>query len=113
MSHLIVSHGADFFDQDRHPLAAVTGLAGYVTGTLPAADRAQLVHLLEHAADGQTIEPATAAVLADQLLRVSRHGFLPAKASATARALADAAARAATDGHAWTWTTTTETEIAA
>ncbi|MEU8765013.1 hypothetical protein [Streptomyces sp. NPDC048659] len=112
-SHLVVSHGADFFGQDRHPLAAVTGLAGYATGTLPAAERRELVELLEHAADGHTIEPATAAVLADQLLRVSRHGFLPAKASRLARALADAAARAAADEEAWTWTATTDTEIAA
>lgn len=112
-THLVVSHGADFFGQDRHPLPAVISLAGYATGTLPAAERHQLVELLEHAADGQTIDPATAAVLADQLLRVSRHRFLPGKASTLARALADAAARAAADGQPWTWTATTETEIAA
>lgn len=110
-AHLVTTHGGDFFGQDHHQVRELTSLAGYVCGVLPTADRAQLVHLLEHAADGQTIAPATAAVLAEQLLRVSRHKFLPPKASATARALADAAARAATAGEPWEWTI--ETALAA
>ena len=112
-THLITSHGADFFGQDRHQIPALISLAGYAQGVLPATDRRHLVDLLEHAADGQSIAPATAAILADQLLRISRHRFLPAKMSATARTLADAAARAAIDGQPWTWTATIETEIAA
>lgn len=112
-THLIVSHGADFFGQDRHEIPAVTGLAAYAEVALPATERRELVQLLEHAADGQTIEPATATLLAEQLVRVSRHKGMAAKASRLARLLADAAARAAADGEAWTWTATTETEIAA
>ncbi|MDX3063999.1 hypothetical protein PV518_17720 [Streptomyces sp. ND04-05B] len=107
-THLVTSHGADFFGQDRHQLPALISLAGYAQGVLSADDRRHLVELLEHAADGQSIEPTTAAVLADQLLRISRHRFLPAKMSATARTLADAAAQAATDGEHWEWTTATE-----
>ncbi|RSS50090.1 hypothetical protein [Streptomyces sp. WAC01280] len=112
-THLVVSHGADFFGQDRHDITAVTGLTAYAEVVLPAAERRELVELLEHAADGQTIEPATAAVLAEQLLRVSRHKGMAAKPSRLARLLADAASRATTDGEAWTWTATTETELAA
>ncbi|MEU8886109.1 DUF7739 domain-containing protein [Streptomyces hydrogenans] len=112
-SHLIVSHGADFFGQDRHELPALAALAPYVRGTLPVAEYGQLVHLLEHAADGHTIKPAVATVLADQLLRVSRARSTPTKASRLARLLADSAGRAAADGQSWTWTVTIETEIAA
>lgn len=107
-THLIVSHGADFFGQDRHEIPAVTGLAAYAEVVLPATERRELVELLEHAADGQTIEPARAVVLADQLLRISRHKGMGAKPSRLARLLADAAARAAADGQRWTWTATEE-----
>lgn len=107
-THIVTSHGADFFGQDRHLLPALISLAGYAQGVLAADDRRHLVELLEHAADGQHIEPDTAAVLAGQLLCISRHRFLPAKMSGTARTLADAAARAAADGERWEWTTATE-----
>jgi hypothetical protein len=103
MMHLVVSHGADFFGVDRHPLKALTSLAGYAEGTLPHADRGPLVQLLSAPAE-QTIPAAEAATLATLLLRVARHKFTRPAASTLARALGDAAARAAAAGELWQWT---------
>ncbi|MFZ3475189.1 hypothetical protein ACODT3_41200 [Streptomyces sp. 4.24] len=107
-THLITSHGADFFGQDRHPLKAIGSLAGYAEGVLPAAERAQLVKLLQSAGAGEHLDvpAADAGVLGEQLHRIARHKFVKSKAAALAAALlADAADRAAKDGEAWTWRT--------
>lgn len=102
-SHIVVSHGADFFGEDRHPLQSVTALAGYAEGCLPAATRAPLVQLLAHPAEVVTLPPVAAAGFAPLLLTLSRHRFLKGKPAAVARALADAAARAVEAGEPWGW----------
>ena len=108
MTSVIVSHGADFFGEDHHLLKVLTSLAGYAEGVLPAADRTQLVTLLQSAGTPQTVPAAQAARLAPQFLAIARHGFVRSKTCAqTARMLADAATRAAADNEPWTWNTTT------
>lgn len=110
-AHVVVDHGADFFGQDRHPLKALASLAPYVSNSFSWNDRAKvapLVQLLEHPTE-QTIPASQAAVLSEQLLKVSRSRGLQPKVSALARALADAAARAATDGEPWVWSVESET----
>lgn len=107
-AHVIVSHGADFFGQDRYPRKSLTSLAGYAEGVLSHAVRGPLVQLLQHPTE-QGISPAKAGEFAELLLRISRHGWVKAKPSALARSLADAAARAAADGEHWQWRVTADT----
>lgn len=102
-THIVVSHGADFFGEDRHPLKTLTSLAGYAEGTLTYAERGPLVQLLQNPGDGGTIPADKAAELSELLLKVARHRFVKASAAAHARALADAATRAAADGEPWQW----------
>ncbi|MFD8300707.1 MULTISPECIES: DUF7739 domain-containing protein [Streptomyces] len=105
-AHVIVSHGADFFGQDRHPLKVLAALAPYVAYALPWQEWEEhgrpLRDTLAHPGT-RTFTAPEAAQLADQLLKVSRSRGLKAKLSAVARLLADAAARAAADGEAWEW----------
>ncbi|MFF5977206.1 hypothetical protein ACFY7C_37540 [Streptomyces sp. NPDC012769] len=108
-THVVVSHGADFFGEDRHPLRVLASLAGYAEGTLPAAERGLLVQLLQQAGDGAAGVTRTIAVdqvvkLAPLLRRVARSKFVKSRAHAAAAALlADAAERAVADGEAWQW----------
>ncbi|MFH8582544.1 DUF7739 domain-containing protein [Streptomyces zaomyceticus] len=109
--HLVTSHGADFFGQDRYPLPLVTGLADYVRSAVPYAQLAALAETLavlkeldQALVDGGTeFPPAAAAVFADALLQVARLRTVKPKISAVARFLADAAARASADGESWEW----------
>ncbi|NUO40579.1 MAG: hypothetical protein HOV82_00935 [Streptomyces sp.] len=103
--HVVTSHGADFVGQDRHTLKSLIALAPWASNSFSWNDRqavAPLVQALE-APSARTFTPAEAAVLAEQLLKVSRHRDLKPRPSALARALADAAARAAADGEPWEW----------
>ncbi|MFB8407544.1 hypothetical protein [Streptomyces sp. NPDC055912] len=112
--HLLTSHGADFFGEDRHPFPLVTGLADYVEGVLPYDERGPVVGLLKHAAaEGAEFTPDQATALGDALMKVARHRFTTPKVAAVARLLADAAARAAADGEMWTWTLTDESAAVA
>jgi hypothetical protein len=108
-AHIVTSHGADFFGEDRHLLKALPTLAPWVTNSVSWNDRekvAPLVEALENPAS-RTFPAAEAAVLAEQLLTVSRARHIKPALSALARALADAAARAAADGEPWEWTAVT------
>lgn len=103
---VVVSHGADFFGQDRHLLKEVAALAAWVENSVPYNDRkavAPLVAAMERP-EPRTFLAADAARISEQLLKVSRTRHLKPRASALARALADAAARAAADGEPWEWT---------
>lgn len=101
--HMVVSHGADFSGEDRHPLKALVSLAGYAEGCLSRAERGPLVLLLTNPQEGGSVTPGQAAELAPRLLELARHRFVTGSAAALARALADAAARAAGEGEPWTW----------
>lgn len=102
--HVVVSHGADFFGQDRYSLRALASLAGYAEGCLPYAERDSLVQLLkEPGPEGCLIPAAEVAGVAQLLLRLARHRFVKGPAAGVARALADAAARAAAAGDPWDW----------
>ncbi|MFE7113101.1 hypothetical protein ACFU9W_44120 [Streptomyces sp. NPDC057600] len=103
-THIVTSHGADFFGEDRHPLKAVGDLADYARGSLSYAESGPLLALLSEPGSDRTIPAAEAAQLSDLLLRVSRSRGTKPKPSALARALADAAGRAAADEEPWTWT---------
>jgi hypothetical protein len=106
-SHIVTSHGADFFGEDRHPLKDLTALAPWVTNSVSYTDRktvAPLVAALERPED-QIFPAADAARISEQLLKVSRDRHIKPRASARARALADAAARAAAAGQPWQWRT--------
>ncbi|MFD4483404.1 hypothetical protein ACFWPU_45960 [Streptomyces sp. NPDC058471] len=103
---VVVSHGADFFGQDRHLLKEVTALAAWVTNSVSYNDRqavAPLVAAMERP-EALTFPAADAARVSEQLLKVSRDRHIKPRASALARALADAAARAAADDEPWEWT---------
>ncbi|MEU2441834.1 hypothetical protein ABZ595_37480 [Streptomyces rubradiris] len=102
--HVVTSHGADFFGEDRHPVKVLTVLAGYAEGCLPSAERGPLVDLLRDPGTGGTIPAAKLDQVARLLLQLARHRFVRGSAAAVARALADAAARAAAAGEGWTWT---------
>ncbi|MER5820684.1 hypothetical protein [Streptomyces californicus] len=109
---LLVSHGADFFGEDRHPLAAVRALGPYAQNSVPWDDRptiAPLVQLLEDLADraDRSFPPAEAAQLSEQLLVIARNRRIKPGIATLARALADAAARAAVDSEPWTWSVET------
>jgi hypothetical protein len=106
---LVVSHGADFFGEDRHLVKDVAALAPWVCTSLAWVDREQtaLLAAAMEAPENRTFPPAEAAAAAEILLRLSRVRQLRPKPSALARALADAAARAAADGEPWTWTVDT------
>ncbi|MFH9203202.1 hypothetical protein ACH4KT_38080 [Streptomyces anulatus] len=103
---LVVSHGCDFFGQDRHPLKDIASLAPYLENSVPYTDRstvAPLVALLEKP-DSQTMPAADASWLAEHLLKVACNRRIKPAVAALARSLADAAGRAAGDGDGWTWT---------
>ncbi|MFI9429127.1 hypothetical protein ACIG54_37035 [Streptomyces achromogenes] len=108
--HVVVSHGADFFGEDRHPLKVLAALAGYAEGCLPSAERGPLVDLLRDPGVGGTIPAAKVPDVAQLLLRLARHRFVKASAAAHARALADAAGRAAAAGDQWVWRVETAIE---
>ncbi|MBP5942587.1 hypothetical protein [Streptomyces acidiscabies] len=103
---VIVSHGADFFGQDRHSLKQIADLAEYVEASVSYADRltvAPLIKFLKAPAFG-TFPAADAAQLSEHLLRVARNRGIRPAVAALARSLGDAAARAASDGDPWSWT---------
>ncbi|MCL7370431.1 DUF7739 domain-containing protein [Streptomyces ardesiacus] len=102
-AHVVVSHGADFFGEDRHPLTSLTSLAGYAEGCLSRDERGPVVLLLTTPGEGGTMTPSQAAEIAVPLLKLARHRFVRARESAVAHALADAAMRAAAVGEPWEW----------
>ncbi|MCX4682639.1 hypothetical protein OG413_46700 [Streptomyces sp. NBC_01433] len=112
---LVVSHGADFFGEDRHPLKGITALAPYAESSVSFVDRptiAPLVRILEAPAS-RSFPAAEAAQLSEQLLKVARNRHTKSAVALLARAMADAAARAAAGGEAWTWTVEGSTAAAA
>ncbi|MEU9349161.1 hypothetical protein AB0D74_48990 [Streptomyces sp. NPDC048278] len=103
--HLIISHGSDFFGQDRHSLKSLISLAPYASNAFSWNDQkavAPLVQALENPT-ARTIPAEDAAVFSEQLLKVSRSRHLKPAVASLARALADAAARAADAGEPWEW----------
>lgn len=101
--HVVVSHGADFFGEDRHPLTSLTSLAGYAEGCLSQDERGPVVLLLSSPGEGGTMTPGQAAEIAPLLLKLARHRFVRPKESAIAHALAAAAKEAATAAGPWDW----------
>ncbi|MDJ0347280.1 hypothetical protein QMK19_39510 [Streptomyces sp. H10-C2] len=114
-THIVTSHGADFFGVDTHPTKNVRALADHARGVLPYDGREPLTRLLESAGtQPETEVPADQAdVLADLLGKVAAHRFTKPKAAVLARLLADSAARAAAEGESWTWTTSTAAVVVA
>ncbi|MDX3579948.1 hypothetical protein [Streptomyces sp. FL07-04A] len=110
--HVVTSHGADFFGEDRHPLKALVSLAGYAEGCLSRDERGPLVLLLTNPGEGGTMSPSQAAEIAQLLLKLARHRFVKPSAAAHAHALGSAAARAAADGEPWEWRVETEAAAA-
>ncbi|WP_327419662.1 DUF7739 domain-containing protein [Streptomyces sp. NBC_01233] len=108
-THVVVSHGSDFFGQDTFPVRQLRELGQYVRGVLPAADHPPLTRLLDDAGDNEhTIDGDQAATLAILLRRAAGHrGLKKAYADIAAR-LARAAAFAAADTGPWTWTNTSD-----
>jgi len=103
--HAVVSHGSDFFGEDRHAVLALRSLAPVVSGSYPWSEQETIALLLAVLQDpGERSIPAEeAALLAGQLLHVSRAHRTKPNWADLARALADAAARAAADGEPWVW----------
>lgn len=101
--HVVTSHGADFFGEDRHALKSLTSLAGYAEGCLSRDERGPVVLLLTNPGEGGTMTPSQAAEISAVLLKLARHRFVRPKESAVAHALAAAATRAADAGEPWEW----------
>ncbi|MEU3978303.1 DUF7739 domain-containing protein [Streptomyces bacillaris] len=102
-AHVVTSHGADFFGEDRHPLTSLTSLAGYAEGCLSQDERGPVVLLLSNPGEGGTMTPGQAAEIAPLLLKLARHRFVRPKESAIAHALAAAAQEAAAAADPWEW----------
>ena len=115
LTHLVTSHGADFFGEDCHSLQLLQQIAPWVTGWGDTREAGQLLSgLLETAgAEVHTIPADQAAAFAYLLLHAVHNTYFPKKAAKTARLLAEAAARAAADGEPWTWTPVTGLEASA
>ncbi|MFI6653827.1 hypothetical protein ACIBI8_40430 [Streptomyces sp. NPDC050529] len=106
-THIVTSHGADFFGEDRYEIRDLKSLSDYADGCLPVLERGALVRFLAHTGDGDQDLPADqAAEFAGLLRQVATHRFTRPKPAAHAALLAAAAARAAADGESWTWTVT-------
>ncbi|WP_098899397.1 DUF7739 domain-containing protein [Streptomyces sp. st77] len=103
---LVVSHGCDFFGQDRHPLKDIASLSPYLENTVSYLDRATVAPLVALLAEpeSRTLPEAEATRLAEQLLKVAQNRRIKPGVAALARSLADAAGRAMADGESWTWT---------
>ena len=108
--HVVTSHGADFYGEDRHPLKLLASLAGYAEGCLSYVEARPLVQLLKAPGEGGSMPPAWAGEVAPLLLRIARHRFVRGAAAAHARALGDAAARAAAAGEPWVWRVESDSE---
>ncbi|MFD7867802.1 hypothetical protein [Streptomyces sp. NPDC059783] len=106
---VVVSHGADFFGEDRHLVCDITVLGGWLRSGIPRVslgDAAMLVTAMEEPSDQVVFPPAYLGEWAGYLLKISRDRYLKPPLSAVARSLADSAARAAEAGDPWTWTLT-------
>jgi hypothetical protein len=107
-THLVTSHGADFFGEDRYPLKQLQQIADAALYTIPRADAEPLAKLLTAAGSApREIDPAHAAHLADLLTATAKGRWTPPKVAAPARLLATAATNAASAGQSWTWTPAT------
>ncbi|MFF8790843.1 hypothetical protein [Streptomyces sp. NPDC015125] len=108
-THVIVSHGSDFYGQEQIPVRQLRELGQYVRGALPAADSPPLTRLLDDAGDSEhTLATDQAALLASLLRRAAAHRHLTKAYAEVAARLGRAAACAAADPQPWTWTTTNE-----
>ncbi|MEV6536667.1 hypothetical protein AB0M86_45155 [Streptomyces sp. NPDC051639] len=108
-THVMTSHGADFFGEDHHPVKLLRDLGQQVRGVLPYAELPPLTQLLDSAGAGPvTLLPDRAADVSALFLAAANHRLMKPKFAAAARLLADAAARAAADDEPWTWTPTDE-----
>jgi hypothetical protein len=103
-THLVTSHGADFFGEDRYTLKQLHEIGQYLRGYASANDFEPLARVLESAgARPQSIPPVKASEYAGLLRRVARGKFTPKKLAGAAALLADAADRAAADREPWNW----------
>ncbi|MGW2181237.1 DUF7739 domain-containing protein [Streptomyces sp. NPDC001732] len=108
-THVIVSHGSDFFGVDTIPVRDLRHLGEHVRGVLPATDYPPLTRLLDTAGDSeQILDTDQAARLAALLHRAAAHRRLRKPYSGLASLLGIAAANAAAASAPWTWTPTTE-----
>jgi hypothetical protein len=113
-THVVVSHGADFFGEDRITFKALAAIAAQRPyGLLPWPECKPLLELLNNpGTDDRTFPPEEAAELADFLGRLAGCSHLKGKAAVAARLLADAAERAAADSEPWVWHTEQSDTIA-
>jgi hypothetical protein len=108
-THIVTSHGSDFFGEDRHPVKVLRDLGQHVRGVLPYDDQRPVLDLLEFpGARPVSLDPDQAAVVAQLFRTAAGHRSMARKFAGPARLLGDAAARAAADGETWTWTPISE-----
>jgi hypothetical protein len=110
-THVVTSHGADFFGEDRFTVKQLRELGQHVRGVLPYDDSPPLTKVLDDAGEGEREFGADqAALLAVLLRRAAAHRALQKKHAAVASLLGQSAARAAGDNEPWTWTPHNEGE---
>lgn len=104
-THIVTSHGADFFGQDHYPARELRELAQHVRGVLPHDDHPPLTQILNDAGEREhAFSTDEATLLAVLLRRACTHRALAQKHARVTALLGQAAARAAGDGEPWTWT---------
>lgn len=104
-THIIVSHGADFFGEDRFTVRELRELGQHMRGVLPYDDHPPLTRILDDAGECEHAFGAEeAALLAVLLRRAAVHRHLHKKYVRVAVLLGQAAAVAAGEGEPWTWT---------
>ncbi|MFK8851148.1 hypothetical protein [Streptomyces sp. Ac-502] len=105
-THIVVSHGSDFFGEDHLPVRRLRELGEHLRGVLPACDHPPLTQLLETAGTAEhTISGEQAALLAVLLRRAAASKHLSKPHAAIAARLGCAAANAASSPDPWTWRT--------
>ncbi|MFF3420955.1 hypothetical protein ACFYW9_40930 [Streptomyces sp. NPDC002698] len=104
-THVLISHGADFFGEDRITVKALAGIAAQRPyGLLSWPDCKPLLELLnDPGTEPRTFPPEEAAGFAGQLAALAGCSHLKGKAAVAARLLADAAGRASEAGESWEW----------
>ncbi|WP_455355974.1 DUF7739 domain-containing protein [Streptomyces sp. SYSU K217416] len=108
-THIVVSHGSDFFGVDTIPVGQLRELAQYARNYLPADDHPPLTALLDDAGQREhSLNADHAALLAILLRRIADHRRLKKAVRDLATRLGIAAANAAADPEPWTWTISTE-----
>ncbi|AVZ74018.1 hypothetical protein SLUN_19475 [Streptomyces lunaelactis] len=99
-----VSHGEDFFGEERRSATTIANLGAYLRSVLTGDDWSRIQFLFDGAfADEIAVEPARAREIGNILHSAANHPRMKRQWAAEAAVFARAANRAADAGESWTW----------